>query len=541
MTIEEILQIKELKKLKSINTKADLSREAAVVESTEAPDVALYLPRQTFLLTTAMAFQNNPEMFCQFILDLDKVACAGLAVKLGRFVEGIDQKVIDVADELGFPLIQIPMDYTLGIVYHQILSCMWNNENHNLIMALNTQKKFYEMILQGSSMKNMLNNLMLILKRPVAIVDLFGDIYESSYDCRKEERELIVKTFQVLTEEDSGILKKLSYMDEQYVKGDLCLFPIKGIGRNTHYLCISNIKNLPEEINELVIRQVLLTLGMYLYKSLYLIYNQVRSLEEFWKVLLNQYHKETWSANQLLMLGERYGFKPSGCYRVITGRTNFQHGKAFDTDNFGKKEEQYLILYSWMKEKLVAAFRDNILLLPDTSTWSYILIVQGECVDLEEALSGLSSHIQRCFGAEMIFAFGNNTNSPETLNRSYHEALESFENGRNAEKYPWIRYFQPQSIMDLLSEVSGNQVQQLCQYTLKELAYPQDEMTKELKKTLQTYLECHCSVARTADLMFLHRNTVKYRIKKCEEILGQELSDSSYCLQLQMSLMLSDC
>ncbi len=80
----------------------------------------------------------------------------------------------------------------------------------------------------------------------------------------------------------------------------------------------------------------------------------------------------------------------------------------------------------------------------------------------------------------------------------------------------------------------------MCRRMLKELAFPADEMNRELKKTLKAYLDCHCSIMETANRLYLHRNTVRYRIKKCEEIMGNDLSDSQYCFQLQLCLILSD-
>ncbi len=46
----------------------------------------------------------------------------GLPLKLKRFIDEIPQDVIELADSLEFPIIQIPETLTLGAAAHQLLS-----------------------------------------------------------------------------------------------------------------------------------------------------------------------------------------------------------------------------------------------------------------------------------------------------------------------------------------------------------------------------------------------------------------------------------
>ncbi|MCQ2405859.1 MAG: helix-turn-helix domain-containing protein [Oscillospiraceae bacterium] len=58
----------------------------------------------------------------------------------------------------------------------------------------------------------------------------------------------------------------------------------------------------------------------------------------------------------------------------------------------------------------------------------------------------------------------------------------------------------------------------------------------ELSKTLNTYLELDCNATLCAEKLFVHRNTVNYRINSIEQILGRSLDDVSYREQLRFSL-----
>jgi len=59
---------------------------------------------------------------------------------------------------------------------------------------------------------------------------------------------------------------------------------------------------------------------------------------------------------------------------------------------------------------------------------------------------------------------------------------------------------------------------------LGELAGPQPTMV-ELRATLRTYLEADQSLVKTAGRLFLHRNTVVYRLRRIEQLLGHSVSE----------------
>ncbi|MBA4699419.1 MAG: PucR family transcriptional regulator ligand-binding domain-containing protein [Ruminococcus sp.] len=209
MILEELLREERFRYLKVLNKNADLSRDVMTVESTETPDVEKYIPQNTFLLMTGMAFQNNPQLLCEFLEALNGHDCAGIAIKLGRYVDELDEYVLETADRLGIPLFQIPMNMTLGEVYHEILSYIWNNQNDNFLNAVNIQRNISSLILRGSSMKNILNNLTAILNKPVMAVDMFGKIQDYGYTFSKADRKKGVEIIEKLM--NNGALEKDSY------------------------------------------------------------------------------------------------------------------------------------------------------------------------------------------------------------------------------------------------------------------------------------------------------------------------------------------
>lgn len=70
---------------------------------------------------------------------------------------------------------------------------------------------------------------------------------------------------------------------------------------------------------------------------------------------------------------------------------------------------------------------------------------------------------------------------------------------------------------------------------LSELEKYDAEKNTQLYDTLMTYTLTGFSKNRTAELMFLHRNTVNYRIQQISELYGLDFSDSAQMFKLQYS------
>jgi len=163
-TIGELLQIPRFSNIQVLNSHADLTKIVDTIEISETPDVAAYLPKNVFLLTTAMVFKDDPKGLCDMLRSLNALPAAGIGIKLGRFINELDPMVLAVADELGFPVLQIPSTVTLGTTSHQLLSYLWDTETEKLNFALDIQQKFSNMMIKGATLTSLTRHLGSILK-----------------------------------------------------------------------------------------------------------------------------------------------------------------------------------------------------------------------------------------------------------------------------------------------------------------------------------------------------------------------------------------
>jgi len=67
------------------------------------------------------------------------------------------------------------------------------------------------------------------------------------------------------------------------------------------------------------------------------------------------------------------------------------------------------------------------------------------------------------------------------------------------------------------------------------IEYDRDQGT-ELVRTLQVYLECDRSPSRTGELLFIHTQTVNYRIARIQELTGRSMRSTGDVSELWFAL-----
>ncbi|MFE4997461.1 helix-turn-helix domain-containing protein [Streptomyces mirabilis] len=61
-----------------------------------------------------------------------------------------------------------------------------------------------------------------------------------------------------------------------------------------------------------------------------------------------------------------------------------------------------------------------------------------------------------------------------------------------------------------------------------------DENCARLRETVQIFLDSGCSYTATAGAQILHKNTVHYRIRKAEEIMGHPVQERRIDLEVAL-------
>jgi DNA-binding PucR family transcriptional regulator len=89
----------------------------------------------------------------------------------------------------------------------------------------------------------------------------------------------------------------------------------------------------------------------------------------------------------------------------------------------------------------------------------------------------------------------------------------------------------------LLQELARGRALQPFRALVEPLAEYDRERRSDLVKTLKAYFEAGANASEAADRLFLHRNSLLYRLSRVEKLTGLDLKDPRARLALQLGLL----
>lgn len=126
---------------------------------------------------------------------------------------------------------------------------------------------------------------------------------------------------------------------------------------------------------------------------------------------------------------------------------------------------------------------------------------------------------------------------PQHLKKSYEQASTciGFCTKRNLSQQ--IQYYEQLGLYQLFMDLNCPEIlDTFVRQNLGALLSYDLENHTQMLDTLDIYLQENCNILHTADRLFTHRNTIKYRLSRIEEILGCSLEDSSARLNLHVAI-----
>jgi purine catabolism regulator len=527
-TLKEILAIPRFSELSLLNNRANLDRPLDTVEVFETPDMHRFIQKNTLLITTGMVYQNQPEKLCELISTLSELPATGLAIKLGRFVETLDSQVLDLADQLEFPLIQIPIHMTLGDISQKLLGYIWDEQTEQIFYSLEIQQHFLQLLVRNVPLEKLLDELSVMLKQSMLLVDPLGDIrysnlQYSTFDLFSEDGQNFLSLLKRLQKEKQE--KQFLFTFEQEEKL-VSVLPIETERYFPYVLVLFETDPLPYPFSKFAIKQALNVLSLAVHKELSLQTQQQTERKTVLQYFLTQSDAKN---DDWVEYKKHFPKLTSSYYRIVTMEETISSKKYFHKQSILLLIEDYLL-------KKMKDMHQSILLFPTNEPTQWILLLQ-EKVDFLPLLEEIHHFVVDYLKTDTHFGIGDPVNDIDLISFSHKESLYALKEN-NGDTY--LSFNKIKSIKYIAKNTPEDDIQYFCLSVLKHLAYPKNESDIDLRQTLKTYLDNQCEITKTAEKLFVHRNTVKYRIKKCEAIFHAPIHSEELSLQLRVALYLSE-
>ena len=537
--LAEVLALPRFSDLQLLSSHSNLTQPLESVEITETPDVADFIPKNVMILTTAMIYKDDQEKLKPFIDSLKQAECTALGIKVGRFLDEISPEIVAYASAVDLPLIKIPSTQPLGGLLHEIVGYLRDSKTEQMSVAFDIQKRFSTLLMQDVDATRFIAEFAKILNVPIILLSPWQQVIAHSnyfYGNQKSAEFFIEQLskdhFQQLAQEK----KIFRLQDERQENIQVAGFPIRVNDYFPYYLLVLSPEQIPYPISEFAIDQAILVLTFMLFKNQKIAESFEHLKTDFLDRLLDT-HQEALSKHQnWLELWKNYRLINSDYYQlaIVYGVT-----KPENETHIRYQQAEGQLIFQWLKEQLPEILPDVALFKLKNQNKS-ILIFQSKKNDHLMILQNLAERLQQALPITIRFALGNAYENLKDLPNSYIEASSTLEASLHAQKPATVQLFHPKGLAGLFEKIGTEDVEYFCQQQLKELAYPTEPTLQELRKTLKVFLDFNCEITKTANALYLHRNTIKYRMNQCEKLLGTSIQEPETSLLLRVALELSE-
>lgn len=171
-----------------------------------------------------------------------------------------------------------------------------------------------------------------------------------------------------------------------------------------------------------------------------------------------------------------------------------------------------------------------------------LLLQQGRAAgDQRRATSMLERVIaelgRKLPGLDVVIGVGGVSGDLRTARQSYVQANRALKIAGGNRSSRRIHCYEELGIYKLLFEIDSSKLADYHREVIDPLYAYDGDHQMELVTSLLVYFEENRNVAKAAQRLFVHRNTLDYRLKKVEEITGRKLDDLYDRLALQLGLV----
>lgn len=547
-TVSDLLKTEILKDAVLLGGEAGLSNEIQGVTIIEAPDILRFISGGEFLLTSFYAFQScTPEEFREYFQDLPQKKVSALALKRGRDVEYIHEKIeilLGYAREYHVPVLEIPFDLSFREILKNVMEHLFNEEVLRLKYFKTTHDNFAALSLSFHSMENGIQRILDVLEKLIGNpVSLFNQNMDCLASTDERISELVLD--EKAREYEPDFYSNYTYFRQNAQGGELAgcnqyLVRLNVMYNARMYLAITECNNPMKSMDYIAVENAVTALKQELFRQ-----QSIGELEKKFQndVMNNLLNGKIHSRQELMRDLKLLGIPVDAEYRVI----------MLDIKGEGEIEEDSLS----SKMKYVNALRDaadavfnqakvmddldKVIVIqqvkPGQKQEEYRKCLKEAIAEIQKRISMRKKNLRVCAGV------GKEVEGVLNISESFKEAGSSLEfidvlGEKGTDHTSEIMMFSDMGIFKLLRDLKEpEQLLEFVPESLQKLYNYKKHQRNDLLATLNTYLDYNQNLTKTAQDLFIHYKTAAYRVERISEITGLDFDNPSEVLAVRIGLI----
>jgi purine catabolism regulator len=520
--VREALQLPELAHVTVVAGAAGLNRVIRSVNVMEVPDISSYVESGQLLLTTTYPIATDPEALNRLVPLLAERGLAGLAIKPQRYIDEIPAIMIEQADAHDFPLLRLPADASFTRLLNPIMSEVLHRQAALLQRSDYVHRSLTELVLQGAGMEELVKTVAELLALPVAVADNTFHILAYS-EGSTETQDAFTGFLAQMQEEGLYPGSGLPVQRSLWVEGRLSmvlLHPVQ-VGNEVYgYVCVWERGGEFSARDVACVEQAGIVTALAFQKQRAIRDISARFRDDFVRDLLTG---RVTTREEALARASLFGFD-LGVPRVlilvrqddpegeltVEGRVQFQRWLEHMLRISGKAPGEPCVI--------AHLGGPSVLLLAPRQAEAGA--AKQEAVELARHLAAASASDRH--GAQFLLHIGIGQFYQDYMSwpTAYREAQEAVDIGGHAAAET-VSHYDDLGVFRLLARVEETaELERFTNDVLGELLRYDEKHASNLIETLTGLIESDGNLQQAAANLFVHYNTLRYRLQRISEIQG---------------------
>lgn len=555
LTVKQFLDLPTFKELKLVSGKEGLHNNIESVNIMDNPSALDWFSAGEMLLTSGYFFKDDESMQNQIMEQLHILNCPALCIKPHRFLGTIPQNMIERSNKYNIPIIELPYGLTFSNVFLRTMEEISKGFDSFNRKVLDIQQHFFKLSMRDGGLKETSNSLSHLLNSHIFLLDKNWKVLEWTMieadnrtfiidlKTKKETPSIPKEIIETVPPSFENIENPITrILENKQVNIPFVILPV--YFNQIHYGFIVAIQTEAKwsriEFDTMKSGAMTFALELIKIREIQRAKNRVR--RDFLDELLTGKIDDI---ETLTNYADIHGVPLDLAYHAIvfdlTFHSNFPPNELIKIeqfedaklknilnflDTFSHQQNQELIIYSRQKQIIILVgshFKESEDVVDaKNQTNKMIELIEQHIndVSLKAGIGKQYAHIMDIhysfYEAQATLRILNNDKNQIKVSHYEDYRLRHFLN----------RNIQPDESADFINDVLGD------------LIASDTENQSDLVRTLEVWVANHLNIAQAARDLFIHRNTMLYRIGKIKELLHIDIENAENLLSIQLALNL---
>jgi purine catabolism regulator len=490
------------------------------VHISELPDPTPWLSGGELLLTTGMQLAD-PDEQREYVTRLAGHGLAGLGLGTGFAHQTLPEAMVAAAEELGFALFEVPYDVPFIAVTEKAFTHLVNEHYAVLQRALSAHERLERIVLSERGLEGVAGALASLIGGPAVIFDARGEVL-ALHAARRPLGNDVLEELAAELRERARTGARRGWVPGGSLQGRALALPV---ARTPHgntspdgplpqaWLVAAKDDGALSEFDRLTLHQAVTIVALELLRRRVAHETERRLAGDVLSAMISGELEGAELSRRL----EPFGLRDRAAVVVIAPPRT---------------------LRAAVEDSLARALADEAPagLTAGTGRFSCALLAAGRGGDEElfAVAERLRARVSEEVGQPLDAGAGRAVASGE-LRRAFHEARCALEalglaaghaNG-TAERSGGLATFRDLGSFQLLLSLQDDEALRLfCDSILAPIEEGEGAYGGELMRSLEAFIECNGQWERAARQLYCHRHTLRYRIRRVEELTGRSLDSA---------------